>query len=235
MAYNDFYNRMKVVNYLREHPDIFTARETEHILAYAGLVGDKKDNESVVLIPDDVREVYDEVGIIPEDRNIYVGFMNLLSNTHDIKDKKILEIGGGVLPRLGKRIAARLEKGEIVVYDPRLSNYEESTSKLKLVKKRFYDDTDIGETDLMIGLMPCEAANVIVRTAIKNGIDFMLALCEGGPHGDEFDYYEDEQEWRAGIMYEAATGVANKGMGQLKTVYMKEYGNPYPIIYNSRG
>lgn len=234
MTLDDFNNRMKIVSFLRKYPDIFTQRETEHILAYTGFVGDEKEDNKV-LVPDDVREVYDELGIIPDDRNIYIGFMNLLSNTHDIKNRNILEVGGGVLPRLGKRIAANLDHGKIVVYDPRLSHYEESSNKLRLVKKRFYDDTDIEDTDLMIGLMPCEAANVIVRSAIEHGVDFMLALCEGGPHGDEFDYYEDESEWRASIMYDAATGVREKGMGELKTVYMKEYGSPYPVIYNSRG
>ena len=219
----------KIVHFLEEYPDIFTDIEKRYIMCYA----DALDKEK--LIPDIIREVYDELSVIPDENNIYIGFMNLISEIYDIKDKKILEIGGGVLPRLGKRISTVLDTGKIVVYDPRLSHYEQSTDKMRLVKKEFRRDSSIDDADLIIGLMPCKAAEVIVDSAITNNVDFVLALCEGGFHGDEYDFYESPEEWINSMISYTRREVEDKGMGQLKIKSLEKYGSPYPVIYNDRG
>lgn len=229
MTYDIFKNKSKIEAFFRKYPDLFKDYEKKYILNYLNSFNKRE------LVPDLVREVYDELGIIPDDSNIYIAFIDFISRQYRLKDKNIIEVGGGVLPRLGKRIAANLDNGRIVVYDPRLSRYEIGTDKLKLVREKFTKDTDVENADLMIGLMPCEAANVIVDSATKNRIDFVLALCEGGPHGDEFDFFEDETEWLAYIIKETKRTVEENEMGKLKLKYMREYGNPYPIIYNDRG
>ena len=162
-------------------------------------------------------------------------FIKLLSEIYDIKNKKILEIGGGVLPRLGKRISTVLNTGKIVVYDPRLSHYEQSTDKMRLVKDKFIRGNNINDADLMIGLMPCEAAEVIIDAAIDNNVDFVLALCEGGFHGDEYDFYDSPEEWISSMVRYADREVEYRGMGKLKVKYLDKYGSPYPVIYNDRG
>lgn len=222
-------NSDRIENYFIEYPDLFTEFEKKHIKCYAETFSKFK------LVPDTIREVYDELGIIPDESNIYIGFMKLLSELHDIKNKKILEIGGGVIPRLGKRISATLDTGKIVIYDPRLSLYEMSTSKMKLVKERFKITTGVGDTDLMIGLMPCEAADIIVESALQNNVDFVLALCEGGVHGDETDFYDSVEEWQDSLIRYAEREVGNRGMGKLKMKSLEDYGSPYPVIYNDRG
>ena len=229
MEINTLNNKDRIRHFLDEYPDIFNDLEKRYILCYADSVNKEK------LVPDTVREVYDELGIIPDESNIYIGFIKLLSEIYDIKNKKILEIGGGVLPRLGKRISTVLNTGKIVVYDPRLSHYEQSTDKMRLVKDKFIRGNNINDADLMIGLMPCEAAEVIIDAAIDNNVDFVLALCEGGFHGDEYDFYDSPEEWISSMVRYADREVEYRGMGKLKVKYLDKYGSPYPVIYNDRG
>lgn len=218
-----------VKDYLEKYPDVFTDTEQKYLLAYAS-----SDDLEFVFVPDLVREVYDELGLLKDDENIYLGFIDLIRQNFDITDKKIVEVGGGVLPRLGERISLLQNKGSITVYDPRLSVHKQDSEKLKLVRKKFTRRQDVEGVDLLLGFMPCEAADVIVDTAVDKKIDFMVALCEGGPHGDEFDYFEDEEEWRYSLISGAKYKVKEQGMGVLKIKYMREYGNPYPVIYNER-
>ena len=217
-----------VFKYLKEHPSLFSDYERECILDYVYLINSDE------FIPDVVREVYDEVGIIPDKKNVYVEFLDLLKDTYPIQDKNILEIGGGTIPRLAKRINNIQTTGSITVYDPRLSVYEKSTDKFHLVRKPFLESTNIGNHNLMVSLMPCEACEIVIRSATTNGMDFMLGFCEGGPHGDEFDYFEDDDEWLNSMLYLAKDRIEEQGMGKMKVKYVKECGNPYPVIYNVR-
>ena len=82
--------------------------------------------------------------------------------------------------------------------------------------------------------MPCEATQSIIENAVDKNKDFMIALCEGGPHGDEFDYFEDEKEWLKAMLYIAERGLEDNNMGDLKVLSFKKYNSPYPIIYNKR-
>lgn len=218
-----------VSEYLKKFPGMFDEYEEAYILACA-----KGHDSQFELAPDLVREVYDELGILSIEKNIYLGFIKMIDDIFGIKDKNILEIGGGILPRLGERISKIQDKGTITVYDPRISEYKDDSSNLKLVRKTFDGTINVNNIDLMIGLMPCKAAETIVNVSTKNDIDFIIALCEGGPHGDEFDFFEDDEEWRSSLITYAGRLVEDKNMGELKIKYMKEYSNPYPIIYNDR-
>ena len=82
--------------------------------------------------------------------------------------------------------------------------------------------------------MPCEATYNIIDAASRNNVDFMIALCEGGPHGDIYDYFENDNEWLDTMIYMAERAVEDNSMGTIKKAYLKEYHNPYPIIYNKR-
>jgi len=215
-----------VRQFLDKYPEIFTDFERSCILNY---------NSSSTFMPADAREVWDYLGILPNDLNIYVGFLKLLRDNFNIEDRNIIEVGGGVLPSFGRRIIPHLRNGKLTIYDPRLSVYEAESSKLKLVRDKFTKKTSLGDCDLLIGLMPEEAVEVLIDRAVDNGIDFMVALSDGGPHGDAYDFYEDGDEWRHSQIYSAEVGIEKANMGKLGIQYMKEYGNPYPVVYNNRG
>lgn len=221
--------KLLLENFLREYPDIFTDDEKCQLFSWI------KYLNSGILLPDIAREIFNEIGIIEENKNVYLGFIEMADEVFDLRDRNILEIGGGVLPRLGERIAAFQNKGSITVYDQRLSKYKKNTEKLKLVREKFDKRIEIDNIDLILGLMPCKATEMIIDVAAENNVDFMIALCEGGPHGDEFDFYEDEDEWQHSVIHSARCAVRDKKMGKLMVKEMKKYGNPYPVIYNDRG
>ncbi|MBQ9019462.1 MAG: hypothetical protein IJ097_04060 [Bacilli bacterium] len=224
------YEDAKVIfGYLVKYRDIFNSNEINAILSYL------TNSDYEVFMPDIMRELCDELKIIPDNKSLYKAFMMLVDSVFDIKNKRIIEVGGGIIPTLGKRISNYQDSGNIKVYDPRLSIYEKSTEKIVLFREKFTINTDVEDADLLIGLMPCEAANVIVKSAVNNRKDFMLALCEGGSHGDDFDGYADEEKWRATLISYAQEKIEENGLGKIKIKYLKEYGDPYPIIYNERG
>lgn len=82
--------------------------------------------------------------------------------------------------------------------------------------------------------MPCKGAETLLDLALNNKKDFVLWLCEGGPHGDEFDFFEDDEEWRNYMIDKAKSGVEENGMGKLKVKMINEFSDKYPIIYNER-
>ncbi|MBR2997711.1 MAG: hypothetical protein IKF37_01365 [Bacilli bacterium] len=226
MSCND--RKEKIIAFFNRYPGVFDKNQMMYILNFADIDFNKE------FCPEIVREVFDELGLIPKEKNIYVGFLKLLDDVFSLEDKNIIEIGGGAIPRLGKRMYPMLGKGKVTIYDPRLSTYEENMPKMVLKREMFTDKTDTSNCDLIFGLMPCNGAEIIINNATKNKIDFMVGLCEGGPHGDCFDFYENEDEWLDYIIFHAKDRVRKNSMGKLKIKYLKEYGDPYPIIYNER-
>lgn len=220
---------LKVQEFLDKYSNYLSIFETQLLINYA-----KNEIPLQTLVPDVVREIYDELELLPDENNIYKGFINLINSEFPLKNRKIIEIGGGIFPRLGFRIETMLDNGSITVYDPRLALYIEDTEKMKLVRCKADKNIPIGDADLIIGLMPCEAAEVIIDIATLNNIDFMVSLCEGGPHGDIFDYFEDEDEWRHYILSKTQKLIEEKKMGKMKIKSLEEYGSPYPVIYNDR-
>ena len=220
-------NKELIEKYLKKYEDIFSPLEKQFILNYQ-----EKDYHDKI-IPDLIREVYDELGLLQDKDNIFIGFINHLDEEFSIKDKRIIEVGGGIIPRLGKRINTIQTTGNITIYDPRLSIYEESTNKLKLVRRSFTPWTNIKNSDLLIGLMPCEATEAIISNAINNNKDFMIALCDG-MHGDIYDYYIETDEWIESIIHYSERLLKERNMGKIKTKSLSKYNNPYPVIYNER-
>lgn len=217
-----------VKEYLEKYPGVFTQEEERSILSCVNYLNKE------IMFPACARELFDELDLLIPDENIYLGFIEMANEIFNLADRNILEIGGGILPRLGERISVLQDKGSITVYDKRLSKYKEDNSKMKLVRKEFNKTMEITNIDLILGLMPCKAAELIIDVAGEHNIDFMIALCEGGPHGDEFDFFEDEEEWQHSVIYSARCAVRDKEMGKLMIKDMVKYGDPYPVIYNDR-
>ncbi len=223
----DLKTKQAIQRFLNQYPEIFDDYEKEYLLNYR--IGSRDED-----IPDLVREVYDELGLLKDKDNIFIGFQELIGEHFDLKNSNIVEVAGGIIPRLGKRISSIQERGKITVYDPRISPYEKNTSHLKLVRKRFHEDTRINGSDLIIGLMPCQATYPLLWSAFKTQTPFMVALCEGGPHGEPYDFYEDADEWVHGVLCYADNQAKKNGMGPLvvlEEVFKDDYHDPWPVIY----
>lgn len=221
-------NSMLVSKFLKEHPDYYEEMEKHRINYYA-----THDNNGDTYTKDVMREIYDELGIIPEEKNMYTAFIDLLEETHGYEGKNIVEVGGGILPRLGKRIHTLQHKGTITIYDPRIGKDIEGEDRFTLIREPFTRKTELDGCDLLIGLMPCKGAEPLIDQAVEKKIDFLLWLCEGGPHGDCYDYFEDEREWLGSTIYTASRGVKDSRMGKLMEKMLPQYSH-YPIIYNQR-
>lgn len=180
-----------------------------------------------------VRNILEKLKLIPDEYNIYIKFLNLVEEIHGIEGKNIVEVGGGMFPGLAERIKLKQKNGKIVVFDPRLYK-EYDSDKFTLCKKKIHRNSYIGSADLIIGLMPCEGAEALLDLAIEHDIDFVLWLCEGGPHGEGYDFYESEEEWLSNIIDKAKMGVSKKNMGELKKILIPDFDGKYPIIYNKR-
>lgn len=230
---NQIHNCMKINKYLKKHPGIYDGYQERYIrdLASAGPTDRNIENDLV-------REILDELDMIPDDKNLYLDFLRVIEQVHpDLKDKYIVEIGSGILPRLGERIEKKLDKGRIVLFDPLISKYKKGSDKLIIKRQQAkVDDRTINwdDVDLLVALKPCAGADSLIELAATYGIDFVLGLCEGGPHGDVYDFYESDDEWISSIIHYAKREVEDKGLGQLvKTKLDKPYYD-YPIIYNRR-
>lgn len=217
---------IKALEFIEKHKDYYTDWELTFL----------RKNISTGLnnsrVPDILRQISVEVGALADENNMYKRFITLMEENFDI-DTDILEIGGGVVPSLSKLISLKQQKGTITVYDPRIIQNIPHQSNLTLKKEKFESDSSIGTAKLIIGFMPCDATNLIIDIACKNNLDFMVALCEGGARKG-YEWIEEDEEWIEHVKYNAYRGIEGKNMGTLGIASLKEYGNPYPIIYNKR-
>ena len=219
------FNQSKLLEFIDSKKDLYNEFEFDYVrnTFLHGRYDEVKRDEGI-------REVLDETGLLPDEDNIYKYFTDFILSRCDINNKRIIEVGGGVFGRLSKRLSLKQQNGVITIYDPRLDPTMKSDDRLIFKKEKFTRCTDVSDTDLLVGLMPCEGANPLVEQAIKYDKDFILWLCEGGPHGDIFDYFEDADEWMDSLLYFASSDLEEKG----KKLYIKkeERLSPYPIITN---
>ena len=126
-----------VLNYFKKYPSIFNEREQRQIIGMINC-SYKKPYEY-----DGIREIYDYFGWIPEDENIYNGFCEFLDSKFGLDGKNIVEVGGGHLPQLAKKISAKQKTGKITVYDSALSIYEKESPRFILKRECFSKNTNL--------------------------------------------------------------------------------------------
>lgn len=198
-------------------------------------------------VPDQLRQIYDELGLVRPDRDIYLGFIELIKK-HFSLEQDIVEIGGGYFPRLATKIALQQKTGTITVYDPKLISTTTNIPNLILKRERFNHETIFDKKPgLMIGYMPCNVAeekmgiipcNVaeeMLKCACTSDIDFMIALCGCTTYRDEDMCGESWTSNQANAMYLADGLLSKTTMGRLGiTTELEKYKNPNPIIFNKR-
>ena len=218
---------MLISDFLAQHKDDIDPFEYEYI---------KKNimhiEKNFMYYPFVAREIYDKLGLMKDEENVYHRFAEFVRELYDITDMSILEVGGGVYPTFAERIST--QAGKVTVYDPRLSKHQKSTDKLKLVRRNFNKNMNLNGYDLVLALMPCKGAEAVLDACVEQDKDFIVGLCEGGPHGDCFDFYEDEEEWISSTVSYADARLRRNGTGKLLTKRLEGCSYPYPIVYNSR-
>ena len=226
MSINENYRL--IINYLFENKDAFTDSERNIIISYI------TSHDNRFSIPNIVLQLYDDLGILPENLNPYKAFTEFLESIHDIKDKHIVEIGGGNIPVLAKRISCMQDKGTITVYDPNIYLKKKDYPNMKLIKRNFYPISNVDNADILIGLLPCGASGTIVKSAVRHKKDFMIALCDDCNYLEFYDSYNDEDRTLS-FIDQTRKAVEDNNLGKLKVKYIKEIGDNNPVIYNVRG
>lgn len=217
-----------VIDFLREHEDAFTSFEKKQIL-------DTLDYDYILNMHNYIcLEVYDGLGLLPDSLNPYKAFLKLLDDQFDVKNKNIIEIGGGKIPCLAKRISSIQNMGCITAYDPNLIE-DGIYDNLILRKRRFTSITNVSNADILVGLLPCGSSSIIVSAAARYNKDFMIALCDSHNNLELFDDVEENLDWPDNFIEEVKTIVEDNAMGKLKVKRLNEIGDNYPIIYNDRG
>lgn len=217
-----------VIDFLREHEDAFTSFEKKQIL-------DALNGDYIWSMHNHIcLEVYDGLNLLPDSINPYKAFVKLIDEQFDIKDKKVIEIGGGKIPSLGRRMSSIQDLGSVIVYDPNLIE-DGIYDNLELKKRRFTSITNVSTADLLVGLLPCGASSIIVSAATRYNKDFIIALCDSHNNLELFDGMEEDLDWPNSFIEEAKFIVEENNMGKLKVKRLNEIGINYPIIYNDRG
>ena len=214
--------------FLREHEKDYSKEEKEFIRK--NFTWGCKRN---VLVPDILRQIYDELDLLEPSTNIYQGFAKLIEDHFDI-NRNIVELGGGKLPSpLAKYLAVHQKRGTITVYDDRLITTKTEIPNLILIKEPLKKGQILKNIDMLVSFMPCDGTEVAIDLSKVNNLDFMIGLCEGVCHNELPSFIEND--WEQEMIYEARKAVRDGHLGELKKIKMqKKYQNPYPIIYNQR-
>jgi hypothetical protein len=217
----NFYSLFK--SYIEQYGHLYSAAALEHINDNfaTGLDNDMR--------ADVLNQVYAHLGMLTDEQNLYKGYLKLLKYNFNI-DNNILEVGGGYLPVMAEYIDCEQQQigtGTITVYDPNL--VVNKLGNINLVKKEFKPNYNISEYDLVMGIMPCEATEMIIKAANNANKDFFIGLC-GCTHFDH-NYYEhiSSQQWFNYIYRRANENLNEDRQIDIKLID-QSYGLPYPVI-----
>lgn len=183
-------------------------------------------------VPDILRQIYDDLNLLDDSKNIYNGFIDILESNFDF-DQDIIEVGGGrIISGIAKRIALKQNKGTVTVYDPLLFQTKNDIPNLILKKEEFSRGTNISDAKLIYGFMPYFATKTIIQAATDRKIDFLIALCDG--YHERYDDIYSDYSWHDDMMALAERRIIDNGLGSLGVADLKDYNDPFPILYNKR-
>ena len=178
-----------------------------------------------------LRQLYDLYNFEDEKTSIYLNFIKLIEENFSL-DRNIVEVAGGPIPRLAFQIASRQTKGKVTVYDPLMHPTDYNLDNLVIKRESFTSKTKVPKGSLLIGFMPCEATEVLLRTAHRRELDFIVALCGCSPNNN--DVYYDDSVWLDNMEYLAHSAVRDTKLGELKRASLEAFDDPYPVLYNKR-
>lgn len=159
-----------------------------------------------------------------EERDRYKAYFKFLKENFDLTGN-ILEIGAGTFPTLAHYIDKEQqvkESGSIEIYDPLLVTM--NLGNIIANKSLFEDDKKAKDKDLLIGMAPRGATEVIVRTANKYKKPFSILMC---PNIKKSSKYDEELDDLLELINSTKNDSYNVGVSYLdKNCYY-----PYPIVY----
>lgn len=189
----------------------------------------------VNMVPYILAQFYSEFDLVEENKNIYISLLKKIKKSFDIKNRSIVEIGGGPTPQLGKLLAS--EAKNVTVMDTNISLRNNKIDNLYLEQYYFLPFTDISKYDLVISYMACGTSESIICNCTNNNKDFFIGLCPCGVDSmnEVMNSNISENEYLNKIIKLAKKKVQENNMGILKIDNIKEQPEyDLPIIYNKR-
>lgn len=122
-------------------------------------------------------QIYEAAGLIRPSCSVYKNMYDLIRREFNLK-RDVVEIGSGIFPLLGhslREYQLKIGGGTVTVYDSRV--WKGYPTKAKLVNRYFNDKIKLEKSSLLVGLFPCEATEMIIKRALKENLDFCIALC----------------------------------------------------------
>ena len=191
-------------------------------------------------VPDILMQVYSDLDIKPSGARFYHKHLHLLKSLFPI-DGNIVEIGSGRIPAFANMLAKehmRIGAGTITIYEPLLVELTPKLPNIEIHNEYFTNDTDISNKDLVVGIMPCEATESILESAIKNRKDFYVAMC-GCVHSPfssmyGFGFGLSPYIYQQQVINKTEKLLSEYDNGRLEVTKLKNTEIDYPILYNRR-
>ena len=182
-----------------------------------------------------LNQFYTEFDLLKDNKNIYLSLLKKIKSSFSLENKRILEVGGGPTPQLGKLLAK--ESKEITVMDTSLSIKNNNIPNLYLENYYFLPFTDISKYDLVVAYLACGAAESIIYNCTKNNTDFFIGICPCSRDAinEVINDNLTDSEYIDGIIELAKMKVNENNMGFLRVEKLDDLPSyDFPIIYNKR-
>jgi len=172
MILKDGINIKKLENLLNEYMDTYEVPSMfryQFLTNYLNGFSDKP-------VDSQIAQFYKEYNLLAENQDMYKEFTRIVQYAHpDLKDKTILDVGGGMVPQLGRELAKHAK--HVMVVDRNMV-FKNNPDNLEPIKRRIESKNDLPtDVDIVVGLLPCEATQHIIDYSTCNKKDFIIALC----------------------------------------------------------
>ena len=187
--------------------------------------------------PDILMQIYTELNFEYEKGSYYERHLKKIQDNFDIRCN-ILDIDSGMIPSFANLLASRqlqLKKGTVTLYEPLLLSTSKKYKNMTLHKEAFTTETNIKSYDLITGIMPCEATELIIEQACKNKKDFYIAMC-GCTHFDYIPWgmYVTPYTYQNYVINKTKDLLKEYDNGTLIVEELDDFPIDYPILYNRK-
>ena len=192
------------------------------------------------VIDSQICQFYKEYDLLRKESDMYQAFKNVIKHNHgDLSNTTILDVGGGLVPQLGRELAK--EAKHVMVVDKNIVD-KNNPNNLEVIKREIKSYKDLPSADIIVGLLPCEITRDIIDHACNYNEDFVIALC--GCINDIIlsgrlkinnmtkDDIANESVYQS-IVYALEGVQEHQELGDV-IEYASPYQFPYPVIGNKR-
>lgn len=172
----------KMQSYLNQYGHLYSFNEQMILYNELFTIYDAMQSREV-MPPALFAEAMAHCGVLPNKFNYYAKiFENIKQNYSDVYNKSILDIGCGNYPALVELIAremhAKKAAGQIDGMDPKIIIQKfDDLKNSALYKTNFTTSTNVDKYDILMGVLPCEATEAIIRKSCSKEKEMVLVPC----------------------------------------------------------